>query len=116
MNPAAPKLGTSSACAVMGRRLDDPHPHREAIVQMNEPVSPYLKQPLRTLDEALDQVESSYGLAEVILAALDEARAKGMNCSRQFQAAVDKVLLHCPELTEPVAVSIVDRVLKRTDG
>ncbi len=83
---------------------------------MNEPVSPYLKRPLRSMDQALDEVESSYGLDEVIRAALIEAEARGMNCSRQFQAAVDRVLALCPELTEAVAVSIVDRVLKREDG
>ncbi len=116
MVSAALKLGLSPVCAPAVRRLDRAHSHREAIVQMNEPVSPYLKQPLRSLDEALDEVESSYGLGEVIHATLTEAAAKGMNCSRQFQAAVDRVLALCPELTEPVAVRIVDRVLKREDG
>ncbi|MCG8361368.1 MAG: hypothetical protein MI920_37915 [Kiloniellales bacterium] len=80
---------------------------------MNEPTSPYLKRPLRSMDEAMDEVEATHGLEEVILDAIVKASVDGAGSSRQFQAAVDSVMAKCPELTEPLAVSVVHRVLSR---
>ena len=82
---------------------------------MNQPVSPYLKRPIRSMDQALDEVEANHRLETIILEAIVLARGSGGNSSRQFQAAVDSVIARCPELTEPMAVSVVHRVMARHD-
>lgn len=83
----------------------------EAAMNDYDPVSPYLKRRIRTLEEAQkDQLTGS--TRYIVYRALEESRARGDKPGQQFKHAIDTLLACSPDLEESVAVDTVHRLLK----
>ena len=78
-----------------------------------DPVSPYLKKPIRSVEEAQSDLLTAGNLRRIILRAITESRAQGRKPTRQFQDAVDALLLARPDIEESIAVKAVHRTMSQ---
>ena len=77
------------------------------------PHSPYLNRPIRLVEDVLSSRTIDDRIADLVQRTVIEAKAQGFNTSKQFQAAVDKVMSEQPDLSESIAVRAVHRVMCR---
>lgn len=80
-----------------------------------DPISPYLRRRIRSLEEAQKDQLTASGTRHVVFRALEQSRARGDNPQQQFQHAVEALLAACTDLEEAVAVDSVHRLLKEED-
>jgi hypothetical protein len=81
-----------------------------------DPVSPYLKRRIRTLEEAQKDQLTAGSSRYVVFRALEKSRARGDKSGQQFQHAVDALLASSPDLDEAVAVDTVHRFIKEEEA
>jgi hypothetical protein len=86
---------------------------REAAMKDCDPVSPYLKRPIRSVEEAQRDLLANGNLKRIILRAITESRSQGRKPTRQFQDAVDALLLARPDIEESLAVKAVHRTMSQ---
>lgn len=77
-----------------------------------DPISPYLKRRIRTLEEAQKDRIADGDYRLIVLRALSDSRARGDRPAQQFQQAVDALMSISPELEESVAVDMVHQLIR----
>lgn len=84
----------------------------EAGMKDSDPVSPYLKRRLRSVEEAEKDILTNGNFKRIILQAVAESRASGRKPARQFQDAVAALMAARPDLPEAAAVTAVHRTMQ----